>query len=160
MKSITYGEISFEEACEKIKKYTKKDLEAEYIISVGTDSQSVDGYTKMVSVVAVVRKSKGGIFFYDIERLKKVKSLREKIFRETQYSLELAIQVSDYIVKNDIDASLEVHVDIGRQGETKTLIKEIAGWVMGLGFKCCLKPESYTSSRIADKISKKGSKVG
>lgn len=159
MKSITYGEISFNKVCEKIKEYTEKDSEFEYVISVGTDSQSVDGYTKVVSVIALVRKSKGGIFFYDIKKVKNMKSLKQKILKETQYSIELASKVMDYILENDINASLEVHVDIGHQGETKYLIKEIAGWVMALGFKCCLKPDSYTSSGIADKITKKGSKV-
>ncbi len=159
MKSITYGEISFEEVCEKIKEYTEKDLKGEYTISVGTDSQSVDGYTKMVSVIALVRKSKGGIFFYDIFRIKKMKSLRQKIYKETQYSLDLASRVGEYIIKAKINASLEIHVDIGYEGETRHLIKEIAGWVMSMGFKCCMKPDAYTSTGIADKISKKGSKV-
>lgn len=159
MKSITYGEMSFSKVCEKIKEYTQQDSESEYIISIGTDSQSVDGYTKVVSVVAIVRKSKGGIFFYDIKKIKKIKNLRQKIFKETQYSIDLASKIMDYILEKEIRASLEVHVDIGHQGDTKHLIKEIAGWVMALGFKCCLKPDSYTSSGIADKITKKGSKV-
>lgn len=160
MKSITYGEISFDEVCKRIKEYTEKDLQSEYVISVGTDSQSVDGYTKMVSVIAVVRKTKGGIFFYDIKRIKKICNLRKKIFTETQYSIELALKLMKFIKEKHIKASFEVHVDIGDCGDTKCLIKEILGWVMGLGFKCCMKPESYTSSAVADKISKKGCKVG
>ena len=159
MKSITYGEMSFEKVCEKIKEYTNDDSQAEYVISVGTDSQGIDSYTKMVSVIALIRKTKGGIFFYEIKKVKKINSLRQKIFKETQYSINLASKVMDYIFENDINADLEVHVDIGHQGDTKHLIKEIGGWVMGLGFKCCLKPDSYSSSGIADKISKRGSKV-
>ncbi|AKL96273.1 hypothetical protein CACET_c28280 [Clostridium aceticum] len=157
MKSITYGEISFDKVCEKIKEYTGD--KAEYVISVGTDSQNVDGYTKMVSVIALVRKRKGGIFFYDIKKIKKIKNLRQKIFKETQFSIELASKVMEFINQNHIKASLEIHVDIGSQGDTKYLIKEIVGWVMGSGFKCCMKPDSYASTGVADKISKKGSKV-
>ncbi|ABR50734.1 protein of unknown function DUF458 [Alkaliphilus metalliredigens QYMF] len=159
MKSITYGELTFNEVCEKIKIYTGRDLKGQYVISVGTDSQNIGGITKVVSVIAIVKKTKGGIFFYDIKKVKRINNIRQKIFKETQCSIELASQVMEYINKNEIEASLEVHVDIGDQGETKHLIKEIVGWVMGMGFKCCMKPDSYTSTGIADKISKKGSKV-
>jgi len=159
MKSITYGELSFLEVCKKIKEYINKDLQGTYVISIGTDSQSYEGFTKMVSVITLVRKSKGGVFFYDIKKLKMIKDLRQKIFAETQYSLELAAKVMEFIEKNEIHATLEVHVDIGGSGDTKYLIKEIAGWVGALGFKCCIKPESYASTGIADKISKRGSRV-
>ncbi len=160
MKSITYGELSFREVCQKIKEYTKTDIQSEYIVSIGTDSQSYGGVTKMVSVITLVRKSKGGIFFYDIKKLKMIKDLRQKIFAETQYSLELAAKVMEFIEKNEIDATMEVHVDIGEGGDTKCLVKEIAGWVGALGFKCRIKPESYASTGIADKLSKRGSSVG
>ncbi|MTI56551.1 ribonuclease H-like YkuK family protein [Geosporobacter ferrireducens] len=160
MKSITYGELSFQEVCEKIKDYIDMDLQCTYVISIGTDSQNFSGLTKMVSVITLVRKSKGGIFFYDIKRLKIINDLRHKIFVETQYSLELAAKVMAYIQKKEIRAALEVHVDIGEGGDTKYLVKEIAGWVGALGFKCCIKPESYASTGIADKLSKKGSRVG
>ncbi|MBM7614968.1 ribonuclease H-like YkuK family protein [Alkaliphilus hydrothermalis] len=160
MRSITYGELTFEEACRKIKEYTKKDSTADYVISVGTDSQNIGNITKIVSVITLVRKTKGGIFFYDIKKVKKVKNLRQKILMETQSSIELANELVKFLNDNEIDAPLEVHIDIGEHGETKHLIKEIVGWVMGLGFKCCMKPDSYTSSGIADKISKRGSRVG
>ncbi|MCC5912435.1 MAG: ribonuclease H-like YkuK family protein [Clostridiaceae bacterium] len=159
MKSITYGEVSFDEACKRIKEHISKDLKSEYVISVGTDSQSVEGFTKVVSVIAVIRKTKGGIFFYDIKKIRKIRNLRQKIFMETECSLDLATKVMEFINNNDMKVSLEVHVDIGNQGETKELIKEIVGWVMGMGFECRMKPESYASTGIADKISKGKSKV-
>lgn len=159
MKSITYGELSFEEVCQKIKEYMEKDAKSEYIISVGTDSQNIAGFTKMVSVITLIRKTKGGIFFYDIKKIRRIKNLRQKIFMETQYSIDLASKVVRFIDEDNIKASLEIHVDIGNKGDTKHLIKEIVGWVIGLGFKCCMKPDSYASSGIADKISKSGSRV-
>ncbi|WP_026476878.1 ribonuclease H-like YkuK family protein [Alkaliphilus transvaalensis] len=160
MKSITYGELSFQEVCDKVQEYTKKDLESEYIISVGTDSQNIGNFTKVVSVITLVRKTKGGIFFYDITKVKKIKNIRQKILTETQSSIDLACKLVKFLNDNNIDAPLEIHIDIGEKGETKDLIKEIAGWVMGLGFKCRMKPDSYSSSGIADKISKRGSRVG
>lgn len=160
MKSMTYGELSFHEVCQKIKEYVSKDLDGNYIISIGTDSQSYEGITKMVSVITIVRKTKGGIFFYDIKKLKMIKDLRQKIFAETQYSLDLAEKVLAFIEKNEIQATMEVHVDVGTDGSTKYLIKEIVGWVGALGFKCCIKPDAYASSGIADRLSKRDSRVG
>ena len=159
MKSITYGEIGFNQVCEKIRLYTEKDIQSEYVISVGTDSQSVNGATRMVSVISVIRKTKGGIFFYDIRNVKKIYDLRQKLYTETQYSVDLALKVNEFIKNNHINASFEVHIDMGNNGETNSLIKEIKGWIVGLGFTCCMKPDSYTSSTIADKISKKQYKV-
>ena len=159
VKSITYGEIDFKQVCDKIRLYTEKDIQSDYVISVGTDSQSVNGVTRMVSVISVIRKTKGGIFFYDITNLKKIYDLRQKLYTETQYSLDLALKVKEFIKNNHINASFEVHIDMGTNGETNSLIKEINGWVSSLGFKCCMKPDSYASSTVADKISKKQYKV-
>ena len=131
MKSITYGEIGFNQVCDKIRVYTEKDIQSEYVISVGTDSQSVNGVTRMVSVISVIRKTKGGIFFYDIRNVKKIYDLRQKLYTETLYSVELALKVMDFIKKNHINASFEVHIDMGNNGETNNLIKEIKGWVVG-----------------------------
>jgi len=159
VKSITYGEIDFNQVCDKIRLYTEKDIQSDYVISVGTDSQSVNGVTRMVSVISVIRKTKGGIFFYDIRNVKKIYDLRQKLYTETQYSVDLALKVREFIKNNHINAFFEVHIDMGNNGKTNSLVKEIKGWVVGLGFKCCMKPDSYASSTVADKISKKQYKV-
>ncbi|MFV9511783.1 ribonuclease H-like YkuK family protein [Tepidibacillus sp. LV47] len=87
MRSITYGEVSFERMCQIISNYISNDKGQEYKISVGTDSQNFD-LTKTVIVVAVWNVGKGGIFFYDIKRVRKITNLRQKIFYETSQSIE------------------------------------------------------------------------
>ena len=58
------------------------------------------------------------------------------------------LEIRDVIPESDI----EIHVDIGRKkkNSTRFLVNQIRGWVTGLGFVCCIKPNSWASSDIAD----------
>ncbi|HAV21575.1 MAG TPA: hypothetical protein DCX02_06940, partial [Firmicutes bacterium] len=44
--------------------------------------------------------------------------------------------------------------DIGRNGGTKDLIREIVGMVTGTGFEAKIKPDAYGATKVADKHSK------
>ena len=133
MQSITYGEVSYEQMFNLIKDYVMEDSSRQYHISVGTDSQNFD-FTKVVMVVAVWRVGKGGIFFYESRRVKKMTNVRQKILYETSMSLEM-----------------DIHIDAGETGLSSKIIPEIVGWVRACGFKCKTKPDSYASSSIANK---------
>lgn len=155
MYSKLYGEISIDHMAQIIKDYIESDKESEYTVSVGTDSQNHQ-LTKIVVAVAVHKHGKGGIFFYDIKYEKLIKSIKQKIYFETSLSLEIAGTISKYFALNNIEQDIEIHVDIGknRNGKTYELIQEITGWVIGTGYKCEIKPNSYTASSIADRLSK------
>jgi len=49
---------------------------------------------------------------------------------------------------------VEIHLDVGRSGETRELIREVVGMVAGSGFDAKIKPESYGASSVADKHTK------
>jgi predicted RNase H-related nuclease YkuK (DUF458 family) len=49
---------------------------------------------------------------------------------------------------------VEVHVDIGQNGDTKELIREVVGWVMGSGFKVKIKPNACGATKVADRYTK------
>lgn len=153
MKSITYGEVSFEKMLLLIKNYIKEDSDQLFHISVGTDSQNFD-FTKVVLVVAVWKVGKGGIFFYDIKRVKKMTNIRQKILYETTMSIEMAYRLSDKLKDEDVNYEIDIHVDAGEAGPSAKIIPEIVGWVRACGFKCKTKPDSYASSTIANKLSK------
>ena len=117
----------------------------------------------MVEVIAVHRVGKGGIFFYDVEYVDRIQSLRRKITEETQRSLELAdglleslelALIDNNIDIDELDLCFQIHCDIGQEGKTKNLIREITNWVTSLGYVCLIKPDSYTASGIANKYSK------
>ena len=158
--------VSYADMVAIIANYIKQNPDADYEITVGTDSQNHDE-TKMVEVVAVCRVGNGGIFFYRVEYMDKIMDLRQKIYEETSRSLTNAHGLLDeiylQIVEKDEDFDLEqlnihfvVHCDIGRgrKSKTRVLVQEIMGWVEAEGFECVIKPDSYTASGIANKFSK------
>ena len=154
--------VNYNQMIKIIADYIKKDLKAEYDITIGTDSQS-HSLSKVVEVIAVHKVSDGGIFFYHSEYRERFRALKEKIVEETSRSLENANGFLDNIelllLDEDVDIeklnlNFHIHCDIGHNGKTRELIKEITNWVESLGYDCLIKPESYTASGIANKFSK------
>ena len=73
--------IEFEKIPDAILAYYEKnkDLTEEVSILIGTDSQNFD-QTKCVSVICVIAKSHGGIFFYEISRIPLIRDVRRKLY--------------------------------------------------------------------------------
>lgn len=149
MKSMTYGEVDFNRMIELIRSYVNQKPQKEYQISIGTDSQNFD-LTKVVIVVAVNRIGNGGIFFYDIKRVKKITNIRQKIFYETNLSLNIATKLAEKFETEH----LSIHVDAGDNGPSSVIIPEITAWINSCGFDCKTKPYSYAASSIANRYSK------
>ena len=155
-------QTDIDEIASKVAQYLTQDTEAEYEITVGTDSQNHSN-TKMVEVIAVHRKGRGGIYFYNIEYVPLITNLRQKINEETSRSLTVANALLDaleipllergYLIEG-LNVTFQIHCDIGIHGKTQTLIKEITKWVTGQGYCCLIKPYSYAASGIANKYSK------
>ena len=161
-KSNTYGEIELEEIPSKILDYMQKmkhyDIPLQII--VGTDSQNFDK-TKVVSVIAVTCEGHGGIFFYEIERIKRINDVRMKLTEETTRSLNIMTKLVEILEKKEYaelreNSTLAIHVDAGwsDKGKTKELIPMLVGWIKACGYDCKVKPDSFASSSIADKLSK------
>lgn len=157
MSNITHGSVSFYQMVKNIVEYINQEPDAQYQISIGSDSQTYSE-TRFVLAIVIHRLSKGGIFYYKKFEHKKVSNLRNKLYDETQLSLDAANLLlegfNEMNFKLNNNVSFHVHVDIGEHGKTKELISEITGWVTALGFEVDIKPESYAASSIADKYSK------
>lgn len=162
MRSPTYGELTFSEMAGKIASYiVKYGLDCQYELSVGTDSQNFSD-TKMVIVVTLHNVGHGGIFFFDIHRIRKICNVREKLTIETNYSLECAQKLIDafeafresfgFDIKKYVHFS--IHVDAGPNGKSRESINEICGWVRACGYEVHTKPDSYAASAVANKYSK------
>ena len=154
--------VSPKRLIEIVSNYILQEPNASYEFTVGTDSQNYDR-TKIVEVIAVHKIGKGGIFFYNTSYIEKIKSLRQKITEETQRSLVIAdglVEALDIALLerdidiNSLDLRFQIHCDIGQEGKTQILIKEITNWVTSLGYTCLIKPDSYAASGIANKYSK------
>jgi len=156
-------EIEFTKIPDAIKEYYSRNsgFTSDISILIGTDSQNFD-ITKCVSVICVVAKGRGGIFFYEISKIPIIHDIRRKLQVETNDSLNLATQLVDLLDSDKkyedvfLNCPISIHVDAGNseKGKTKALIPELVGWIKACGYDAKTKPDSFVASTIADRISK------
>ncbi|MDF9407091.1 MAG: hypothetical protein A4E52_01972 [Pelotomaculum sp. PtaB.Bin013] len=152
--SPSKGRMDFDEMMNDIINYIKGIPTSSYKIIIGSDSQ-VKRETSFVTAVIVHRLGKGARYYYRKKTHRKIKSLRQKIFYETALSLELGGMVNKYFSSSGFDElNVEIHIDVGNHGETKSLIREVVGMVTGSGFQAKIKPDAYGASSVADKHTK------
>lgn len=153
-RSPTKGKLSFEEMMADISGYITGLPSSTYKVIIGTDSQ-VRNEICFVTAVVVHRLGKGARYYYRKKLQRKIKSLRQKIFFETALSLEIGGKVANYLAESGLDdLEVEIHIDVGKQGETRDLIREVVGMVTGSGFQARIKPDAYAASSVADKHTK------
>lgn len=151
--SPTYGKVSLEKLKEIISSYMAYDKTARYEIIVGTDSQKIKNNTyDFVSALIIHRIGSGGIYFWNrIIQDKKI-SLKERIYQEATMSLVTSENFVEFFKTNGISKyNIQIHVDIGHNGETRNLINEVVGMIRGSGYEVKIKPDSYGASKVADK---------
>lgn len=152
--SPTRGPMSFETMFKDIMDFIHESPLSQYKLIIGTDSQVRDEIC-FVTAVIVHRLGKGARYFYQRRRQRKITSLRQKIFYETSLSLGVASRLAEKMAENGhASLNVEIHLDVGQKGETKDLIREIVGMVVGSGFNAKIKPNSYGASKVADKHTK------
>jgi len=151
--SPTYGEINLDQLKKIITSFMAGDKKASYEIIVGTDSQKLkkDNHD-FVSALIVHRVGYGGIYFWKRQILEKKISLKERIYQEATMSLETSENFISFFRQNGIAKyNIQIHVDIGKNGETRDLITEVVGMIRATGYDVKIKPESYGASKVADK---------
>jgi len=152
--SPSKGRLSFEKMMKDITEYIKGLPLSSYKIIIGTDSMVRDE-TCFITAVVVHRLGKGARYYYRKIIQRKIKSIRQKVFYETALSLELGGQIAKFFSESGFEElQVEIHIDVGLQGETRNLIKEVVGMVTGSGFQAKIKPEAYGASSVADKHTK------
>ncbi len=151
--SPTYGSLSIEQVREKILKFMSAAPEFKYKLVIGSDSQTKNSHgCDFVTAIVVHRIGWGGVYFW--KRLVETKSLvlRTRIYQEATLSLATAEEFLQVFKKDGISKyDVEIHVDIGKFGETREMISEVVGMIRGSGFNVKTKPESYGASKVADR---------
>jgi len=146
--------MSFSAMFKAICAYMDQNPDEDFRLSIGTDSH-VRQHTVFVTAVIIHRVGKGARYFYTRRRERPMTSLRQRIFSETSFSLELAAQLTAALARQDMaGVKLEIHLDIGPSGETKGLIRELVGMVEGSGFSARIKPYATGASTVADRHTK------
>jgi predicted RNase H-related nuclease YkuK (DUF458 family) len=151
--SPTKGPLSYERMVKDLLDYVAEEPEAAYKLIVGTDSHT---RTELCFVTAIVvhRVGKGARFYYRRHHQAKMRSLRQKIFYETAISLTMAERLAGSLAEMGSGLNIEIHLDVGEQGQTRDLIRDVVGMVTGSGFHAAIKPNSYGASKVADRYSK------
>lgn len=165
--SPSKGEISLTELVLEISKFIKEKPDNFYRLVIGTDSQirGSNGSSEIyfakqnsptvyfVTAVVIHRIGFGGRYFWAKEKRVQKMFLRDRIYTETLLSLSLAETLVPLIRKAVPDGlyDLEIHIDVGPNGATRDMIKEVVGMVVGNGFVAKTKPESYGAYVVADR---------
>lgn len=152
------GELLFAQVLEEVVIFMASDARARYRVMIGSDSNG-HGVLDLVSVVAVHRLGNGGRYFWCRTSRNGIQTLRQKIYAEVEASLELAVQFlpafRDTLRREEslteMPFDFEIHVDVGQQGETRDLIREVTGMVRGYGYQVFVKPESAAATSVADR---------
>ena len=153
------GNLKVNQVIDEILDYINNKPEKFYDIIVGCDSSSGDEPHFPVAVV-ILRVGEGGRFF-----LKKVGyqnrkfySWKMRVLEEVLLSCELALFLRENFEKkiksfnNNFNYQFRyIHADIGENGQTRDMIKEVTGLIRGNGFEPKIKPEAYVASTVADR---------
>ncbi|MDP2663853.1 MAG: ribonuclease H-like YkuK family protein [bacterium] len=158
----TKGNLRIEEVLGELLGYISEKPEKFYDVIVGCDSSSGEEPNFPLAIVAL-RVGEGGRFF-----LKKIAYKGRKFFNYKQRILEevlLSCQMALYLRENFDNKIQEsknsnlhyqfryIHADVGVNGKTRDMIKEVTGMIKGNGFEPKIKPESFAASTVADRFS-------
>ncbi len=153
--SPAHGRVTFTEMMQQLVSYLQDEPQADYAIIIGSDSLYSQQSTAFVTAIIVHRIGKGARYFYHREKEWVSGSLRQRIFLEAARSLAVGSAITEFLAGTQYaDMSIQIHLDIGEQGETKDLIREVVGMVVGSGFDARIKPDSFAASKVADKYTR------
>lgn len=153
------GNLSIEEVMEEMIAYIKEKPEKFYDIIVGCDSSSEEEPHFPVALV-ILRVGQGGRFFLRKVNYPKKKfyNWKTRVLEEVLLSCELALFLRGNFEKkignspNSFNYQFRyIHADIGENGATKDMIKEVTGLIRGNGFEPKIKPEAFAAATVADR---------
>ena len=132
--SPTNGQLDFEQVFKDMIDFIRQFPESKFKLIVGTDSQLREDICYVTAII-ILREGKGGRFYYSKERETVKLTMKQRIYYETSKSLSLAAKLAERLAEDGWDdLDIEIHLDVGEQGRTKEIIREVVGMVNGSGF--------------------------
>lgn len=155
----TCGNLSIDGVVKEISHYIAERPEKFYDIIVGCDSSSSEEPNFPLAIV-ILRVGEGGRFFLkkiNYHEMRKFYGWHQRILEEVLLSCQLALFLRENL-KKQIPSSLNwqfvyIHADVGENGVTKDMIREVTGLIRGNGFEPKIKPNSFAASNVADRYS-------
>ncbi|MDH4228003.1 MAG: ribonuclease H-like YkuK family protein [Deltaproteobacteria bacterium] len=152
--SPTFGKLGADEMFSRMIEYVRECADSKYNLIIGTDS-FLTGHTLFVTAIVLHRVGHGGRYFYYKTRRRKIDNMRQRIFYETTMSIELASYLQQRLRENGFKSlPIEIHLDVGVNGDTRDIIREVVGMVTGSGYAAVTKPDSYGATKVADRHSR------
>ena len=154
--SPTWGRLSFEETVASIFDFIKEEPQFHYRLIIGTDSRETDDTPAVqlfVTAIVIHRVGWGARYFWRRVNIRNLYTMRDKIYHEALLSLQTSQKLMEFLNSfpdNHLsNYNVEIHVDVGNNGPTRSLIKEIVGMIESMGFVAKIKPDSFAASRLA-----------
>jgi predicted RNase H-related nuclease YkuK (DUF458 family) len=164
--SPSKGSMDFQEVIREIYNYISAEPEFFYDVIVGCDSPSSDKPFFPIAIV-VLKTGAGGRFFlkkmhYSDNYLKRFTNVptnwKQRILQEVYLSCELALTLRE-VLEKELKPSEKlnyqfqyIHADVGEQGKTKEMVKEVTGLIKANGFEPRIKPFSFAASVVIHKF--------
>ncbi|KYP81495.1 ribonuclease H-like YkuK family protein [Ferroacidibacillus organovorans] len=154
--SLSKGAMSIETVARDLRDFLEEDRTATYRLIVGSDSQPHGAHRDTLFVTAIVihRVGRGARFYFCKRGYKKPLAFRQRIFSEAAMALEVVQALEAQLETLGTSMPIEIHLDVGEDGETKALIKDLVGWVTQSGYEAKIKPNSFGASKVADRFTK------
>lgn len=151
------------EVLDEMVRYIQEKPHRKYEVVVGCDSSPSEEPTFPVAIV-ILRKGEGGRFFlkkvHYQPTIKRFYNIHDRILEEVWLSCQLALWLRENFAarvkqeKNAVQYQFEyIHADVGENGLTRDMIKEVVGLIRGNGFEARIKPQSFAASSVADRYS-------
>ena len=126
-------------------------------IYIGTDSYIDKDRCAFATAICLhgANGQRGGKYFFRkvFDKRQNFSSLVQRILREVQDSIEIALNISEHIPT----AKIELHLDISpasKNNGTSKFSDMVTGYARASGFDCKIKPHAWASQSVADKHSK------
>lgn len=118
-------------------------------VHIGTDSLQNSRSTQFCTVVVVLTPGKGGRAAYCRDGVPKIKSLRDRLIKEVWRTVETAMLLNEVVT-----GELTCHVDANPDEKhmSSRYVQELAGMVVGQGFRVLIKPDAWCATTCADHV--------
>ncbi len=152
--SETRGTLALGEVVDEIAGFIKKEPHRFYKVIIGTDSHP-SRPNVFVTALTIWRVGNGAIHFWTRSEVKKIHTMRDRIWQEAIASITFAQEMRASLQERLGDEFFwdgnEVHVDIGEKGPTKEFIDSVVGMIKGYNFVPVIKPFAFGASVVADR---------
>jgi predicted RNase H-related nuclease YkuK (DUF458 family) len=152
LKKLNNDIVPYSDFLKLVSEYKEKGLG----LYIGTDSQESAQEVAVVTCLVFYSPGKNmSSIFYFREKFKKkaLPTLRSRMTYEAMQSIQAAHDISEIYSGN-----IEIHLDIGtddKVSKSSLFRKDLVNMVLAQGYGCQVKPDSWASSTVADRLTRK-----